>query len=1223
MKPRPAWLLAALLLLAPAGRGLSAPRINEFLANNAGGLRDEDGSTPDWIELYNPGPDTVNLLNWSLTDVATNLTKWRFPPTNIAPGGFVIVFASDKNHRVPGRPLHANFRLNDGGEYLALVGPDGTNVVSEFAPAFRPQFPNVSFGVAAAETVQLLAPDAPLRAFVPVDDSLGTAWRNPGFDDSAWTSGSGGAGYENAPEDYAGLIGTDLRAAMSGLRTSACVRIPFRVDNPSSITGLRLKAQYDDGFVLWINGQAVANRNAPDPLAWDSASTGDHPDGLAVVAEEIDLRAAATALVPGTNVVAIQLLNVRAGSSDALVRVALEADRTVPTSGTGMAFFPAPTPGAVNRNGLGIPGPVLRDLARTPAAVTATNAVTVTVRTAPVGSPVTSVTLTYRVQYGFAATVAMADDGRHGDGPAGDGVWGAEIPAGVAQAGLMVRFRVTATDASGRTSRLPLFPDPADSEEWSGYVVQNPAIRSRLDVLHLFVEDTGASESFAGTRCSIAFAGEFYDNVAIRLHGQSSSGFPKHSHNLDFPRDHRFKPATNLSRVKDLKLLTNYGDKSRLHNALAYETIAAAGGAGHFSFPVRVQRNGAFHAILDMMEDADERWLERLGRPPDSALYKMYDALESVGGAEKKTRKDEDTTDLQDLISNLAPSRPLATRAAWAWDNVDLPQCVGYCVGLALASSQDHGHKNFYVCRDSTGSGDWTLFPWDVDLTFGRNWLDSQGYFTDTLYTNNVLGFYNDSQQSKPANRFYDLLFNNPDFRRMYLRRLRTVVDELLPPTGSGNGFVGQRIAYWLDRMDPRDITPSDTALDEARWTPWGVRRTTRQEAQRILETYLPGRRAFLLASAAARLAGEPIPGPQPTNPAVRIDQVDFRPASGRAFEEYLRLTNAEPVAIDLSGWTLRGEVRHRFRPGTVIPAGRTLHVARDVAAFRSRTTSPKRGEGVFVQGNYSGQLSARGGWLELVDPAGAVVSRFEYAGNPTAWQQGVHVSEVMFHPPAPAAGSAFEDEDFEFLELASSSSEPLDLSGLRITEGVFFEFAAAGIRTLLPGGRILLARNTNAFALRYGTALPLAGQYYGGLSNAGDTLRMEDAVGEVVFEFRYRPEAFPSADGRGLSLETVRPDPDLDATNAWRLSPVVGGTPGYTAWPITVTGLRLDADAVAVRLPAEAGRRYSLQQNGRVNAPGWQRVGEAVRASTDGALELRAPQRAAPASFYRAAEAP
>ena len=1219
MKSRFGRLILAGLLLAPLNGRAAAPRINEFLASNAGGLQDEDGSSPDWIEIHNPGPSAVNLLNWSLTDVATNRTRWLFPPTNLPPSGYLVVFASGKNRRVPGRPLHTDFQLSSGGEYLALVAPGGTNVVSEFAPAFRPQFPNVSFGWAAAETVPLLAPDGPVRAWVPADDSLGTAWRNPDFNDAAWTAGTGGAGYENAPEDYAGLIGTDLRASMSNQRNGAYLRLRFRVDGANAQTALRLKAQYDDGFAAWLNGRLVATRNAQESPAWDATATGDHPDSLAVVPEEIDLAAGIDSLVEGTNVLAVHLLNIRIGSSDALFRAALEGERL--SAASGMSFFPVPTPGTANRNGLGVPGPILRTLTRLPATVRTTNRVTLSVKADPSLAAVRSLSLVYRAQFAAPVTVAMADDGQQGDGAAGDGVWGARIPAGIASAGQMIRYKIVATDADGRTSRLPLFPDPADSEEWLGFVVEDPALRSHLDVLHLFVENVGASEGFGGTRCSLSFAGEFYDNVGIRVHGQSSSGFPKKSHNLDFPRDHRFRAATNQARMKDIKLMTNYGDKSRVHNSVAHETLAAAGGAALLDFPVRVQRNGAFHGILDVMEDSDDRWLERLGRAPDSALYKVYDSLESPGGSEKKTRRTEGTADLQELIDNLAEGRPLANRAAWAWDNIDLPECVSYCVGLALISSQDHGHKNYFVCRDTVGSGDWALFPWDVDLTFGRNWLDSQGYFTDTLYSNNVLTFYNASQQGKPANRFYNLLMNHPDFRRMYLRRLRTVLDEQVPESSPSGGPVGQRIRRWLDRMDPPDITPSDSAQDEARWGIWGARRTTRQEAARILEIYLPGRRAFLLGP--ARLAGEAVPAPQPAQPGLRIDAVDFRPASGNGREEYLRLTNAEPVAIDLSGWTLRGEIRHRFRPGTVIPAGRTLHVARDVAAFRARTRSPKRGESAFVQGNYSGQLSARGGWIELLDPAGTVIHRFEYTGNPTPSQQQLRASELHFHPANPAAGSAFNDDDFEFLELANTGPDPLDLSGLRITDGVFFEFATASLQTLSPGGRLLLARNTNAFVQRHGPGLPLAGQYYGGLSNGGDRLRMEDAEGEVIFEFRYDPAAFPAADGRGPSIETRAPGLDPDATNSWRLSPVLGGTPGYTAWPITISGLRFQADNLVVQLAAEAGRRYSLERSTRIDTPGWQRVGNAVRAERDQSLELQAPQGNTPSGFFRIAEAP
>ncbi len=42
--------------------------ISEFMAENHGALTDEDGDTSDWIEIFNPGSEPVNLLNWSLTD---------------------------------------------------------------------------------------------------------------------------------------------------------------------------------------------------------------------------------------------------------------------------------------------------------------------------------------------------------------------------------------------------------------------------------------------------------------------------------------------------------------------------------------------------------------------------------------------------------------------------------------------------------------------------------------------------------------------------------------------------------------------------------------------------------------------------------------------------------------------------------------------------------------------------------------------------------------------------------------------------------------------------------------------------------------------------------------------------------------------------------------------------------------------------------------------------
>src|SRR6184192_3288019 len=112
--------LALLCGVGPVGPRLSkaatapapgAVLISEFLAENDGGLRDQDGDTPDWIELYNNSSASVNLAGWHLTDSSTNLTKWTFPSTDLGPGTFLIVFASGKDRAVAGSELHTNFKL--------------------------------------------------------------------------------------------------------------------------------------------------------------------------------------------------------------------------------------------------------------------------------------------------------------------------------------------------------------------------------------------------------------------------------------------------------------------------------------------------------------------------------------------------------------------------------------------------------------------------------------------------------------------------------------------------------------------------------------------------------------------------------------------------------------------------------------------------------------------------------------------------------------------------------------------------------------------------------------------------------------------------------------------------------------------------------------------------------------------------------------------------------
>jgi hypothetical protein len=485
----------------------------------------------------------------------------------------------------------------------------------------------------------------------------------------------------------------------------------------------------------------------------------------------------------------------------------------------------------------------------------------------------------------------------------------------------------------------------------------------------------------------VFYLGELYDNVNLYVHGQSSVGWPKKSHNLDFPKDHQFLYTTNGVREKKIIFLSNYGDKSRMHTSLTYAMTALAGGVGVFSFPIRLQQNGSFYGIEDMVEHGDDLWLTRIGRDPDGALYKMYNSLDSASGNEKKTREYEGTDDLTALINNLNESLPLATRTTYGYDNLDLPQTASYFADMAIASSQDLGHKNYYLYRDSNNTGEWAIFPWDVDLTWGRDWLDAQGYFTDTIYTNNVLNFYNLSQQSKPANCLFDLFFASSDFRQMYLRRLRTLMDTILMPSGTPtNALVLEPLVrQYENAMNPANISPSDAALDYTAWGPtWGSTALSvfPTAAEQIITAYLPGRRNFL-ASSAATLNGDVIPPAQPTNTVVLIGTADFNPASGNLAEQYVQLLNTNIYAVDVSGWQITGAIQLALHPGTVIPAGKALYLAANVNAFRARITSPHAGQNVFVQGPFGGFLSTTGNSpLILKDNHGAIVSQNGFVDN-------------------------------------------------------------------------------------------------------------------------------------------------------------------------------------------------------------------------------------------------
>lgn len=140
------------------------------------------------------------------------------------------------------------------------------------------------------------------------------AWRMLSFNDGAWPRGAATFYYG---ESIAG--GTQL-ADMQNSYSTLFLRRTFVVTNAADLASLELHAVCDDGFIAWINGVEVARRNVDGLPAWDAVAAL-HDDNQAIVYEGIAIDPAV--LVPGLNLLAIQIVNNGAQSSDLLVQPAL------------------------------------------------------------------------------------------------------------------------------------------------------------------------------------------------------------------------------------------------------------------------------------------------------------------------------------------------------------------------------------------------------------------------------------------------------------------------------------------------------------------------------------------------------------------------------------------------------------------------------------------------------------------------------------------------------------------------------------------------------------------------------------------------------------------------------------------------------------------------------------------------------------------------------------
>ena len=250
-------------------------RINELVSSNSDYL-DEDGDTPDWLEIHNFGNQDVSMNGWSLSDDINELTKWTFPNITLIPNQYILLWASSKDKATISTPRTL---INQGDLFKYLI------------PTSEPN----------------------------------SNWSTLNFDDSSWTLGSSGFGYAD---------GDDETTIPDGSQ-SIYLRKTFAITNLSSITSLILDMDYDDAFVAYINGNEVARANINGtPPTYNSGTITDHEAQIyeGGLPERFLITDFNSILNEGENILTIQAHNISSDSSDFTIIPFLSAVFSTPNN---------------------------------------------------------------------------------------------------------------------------------------------------------------------------------------------------------------------------------------------------------------------------------------------------------------------------------------------------------------------------------------------------------------------------------------------------------------------------------------------------------------------------------------------------------------------------------------------------------------------------------------------------------------------------------------------------------------------------------------------------------------------------------------------------------------------------------------------------------------------------------------------------------------------------
>ena len=981
--------------------------------------------------------------------------------------------------------------------------------------------------------------------------SLPATWNKPGFDCSAWSRGKAPFRYGN------GEGGTDLSDMQNSFTTFYLVS-EFECQNKDLLKEIVIAADYDDGFVIWINGSEALSINSPAVPSYNSVAPANHESGTG---EYFTLDATGVGLVNGTNLIAIQGFNVSLNSSDFYLDFEIHAEKTLPqlTDTLGLDFsvksgfydspfslsLSSPDPaleitytldGSNPQNsltGFTVPNPalILIDPEST-AGRPATPSVTVRASSSKPGmKPALSSTRTY----------IFPEKVRTQKWPGG--TW-------------------PNNDINGQLIDLDMDPevvgDPLYASQLTGSLLGIPSVSIVTDNRNLFDPASGIYVNAKGhglgweKECNVELIypdGQegFNINAGLRIRGGYSRNdeFPKHAFRLFFREKYGYDKlryplfgdeGVGVFDKIDLRAEQNYSwsnaqsNNSIVREVFSRDTQRDMGQPYTRSRYYHLYLNGMYWGLFQSQERSEARYgqsyfggseddydvikvntdgylVEATDGTLDSwrSLYNMckkgfksnadYFSLEGKDAWGKPVKGGEIKLDLDNLIDFMS--------VIFYTGNFDSPTAV---------FMQNKKANNFYAIDDRTKKSEgFRFFVHDAEHSlFDEAHSPGIGLFEDRVN----IGIRTDALRMEVSDItsfhpqwIHFRLSDNPEYRiRFADRAWRHFSDTgVFAPDKS------------LDRLEKR-VSEADIAVvaESARWgdarrtgAPYTKAGNWIPEINKIRTRFIPERTRIVINQ--LKQAG--------LYPLIKAPVI----STGNGIISQDQTLINGPINVTIGNPNPAGTIYYTLDGSDPRKIGGGVNKG---VLFALNKVSIELGESTVIRA----RILSSGEWSAIVQ-ANFIKQPEDYSG--------LKITELNYHPPDIINGfDTLSGKDLEFIEFKNTGNHSINLGGLEIDSAVHYRFPENFL--LPPKQFFVVASKPSKFFSHYGM-LP-SGNYEGNLSNSGEEILIKDRSDSEILRFTYE-DASPwpdGADGDGFSMASAAVNP--------------GGDPGdYSYWTLSV----------------------------------------------------------------------